>query len=363
MGPMQTMATPFTGMLSCGSTEGHDSMAMSNALRLSSALALAQAASRATKHMASNAYGGCVPSEEAEEKAEEPNEADRVRILREVDSGCQGSVGEVGTIVEVDSSDERPYKVKFADDRTGWYKAASVTKADAPTVSIAVSRRKGLQNKKFQKADDAAPKSDAAPDANAATTAPGKSDADRAPEESAEPAPADESSRGRPNEASAPRKTSIVLRNLPDGFTRTKLMYLLIAQHLFAHVDLLYVPGDLKHKRSYGYAVVNLTAPEAANEFMATIQGFSDWGVPSAKACEAFWCSDFQGLDAHIERYRDSRIMHVSVWDEYKPAIFKGGRRIPFPPGSKRLAPPRLRKNDKINDRINSVSVCSNLQQ
>ena len=38
------------------------------------------------------------------------------------------------------------------------------------------------------------------------------------------------------------------------------------------------------------------------------------------------WSHPYQGLDAHIERYRNSPVMHEDVPDEYKPM---SGPRIP----------------------------------
>jgi phosphatidylglycerophosphate synthase len=51
-----------------------------------------------------------------------------------------------------------------------------------------------------------------------------------------------------------------------------------------------------------------------------------------------------KGLGAHIERYRNSPVMHESVPDEYKPAMYTRGVRVPFPPPTKNLRMPRIRK-------------------
>jgi len=138
--------------------------------------------------------------------------------------------------------------------------------------------------------------------------------------------------------------TSVLLRNLPDGFTRTMLMDVLRAQGLARHVDFVYVPADLQTMATYGFAFLNLSTPEIAKECMAKLGGFSAWGMPSASACEASWCTAQQGLQAHIERYRNSRMMHETVDDEYKPAVFKNGSRICFPSPTKPIRAPRPAK-------------------
>lgn len=77
---------------------------------------------------------------------------------------------------------------------------------------------------------------------------------------------------------------------------------------------------------------------------MKKFDGFSEWGVPSANVCEATWSTNQQGLFANIEKYRNSRIMHETVDDEYQPAVFRNGCRIPFPLPTKTIRAPRLRK-------------------
>ena len=51
--------------------------------------------------------------------------------------------------------------------------------------------------------------------------------------------------------------------------------------------------------------------------------GFCDWCLPSSKVCEVKLSGPHQGFQAHVDRYRNSPVMHRSVPDEYKPMIFK----------------------------------------
>jgi hypothetical protein len=137
-------------------------------------------------------------------------------------------------------------------------------------------------------------------------------------------------------------RTSLLLRNLPGSFTRDKVMEVLRTLGLATKVDFLYNPWNLKIKQSCGYAFVNFTTPEAAVECLQRLHGFC-LDVQGEHVCEVQWCTDNQGLHAHVERYRDSRIMHECVNDAYKPALFTNGVRVAFPRPSCVIKKPRLR--------------------
>jgi hypothetical protein len=86
-----------------------------------------------------------------------------------------------------------------------------------------------------------------------------------------------------------------------------------------------------------------LVTAEQATRFFETFEGFHRWVVPSQKVCSVNWSHPYQGIDAHIERYRNSPVMHEDVPDEYKPMVFENGERIAFPPPIKKLKVPRMR--------------------
>lgn len=139
---------------------------------------------------------------------------------------------------------------------------------------------------------------------------------------------------------------TIMMRNIPNSYTREKLLFLLDSHGFTCHYDLVYLPIDFTSRSGLGYAFINFTTPNDAKRFRDIFHGFDDWGVFSEKACDAHGSATHQGLDANIERYRNSPMMHESVPDEFRPVTFKDGVRVPFPPPTRRLRAPDLRRRN-----------------
>jgi len=137
--------------------------------------------------------------------------------------------------------------------------------------------------------------------------------------------------------------TTAMLRNLPPEYDRAMLLALLDAEGFAGLYDFVYLPTDFRRNASFGYGFVNFVTSIHAESFRRHIEGFRRWVVPSDRVAEVSWADPLQGLDAHVERYRDSPLMHESVPDIYKPALFSGGARVAFPPPTKRLKAPRVR--------------------
>jgi hypothetical protein len=136
--------------------------------------------------------------------------------------------------------------------------------------------------------------------------------------------------------------TTVMLRNLPNNYTRAKLLKLLDEEGFSSKYDFVYLPMDFKSHASLGYAFVNLLTPDIAKQFWEAFEGFSKWSMPSQKVCSMSWSYPHQGLEAHIERYRNSPVMHEDVPEEYKPMVFQDGVLTAFPPPTKKLKAPAV---------------------
>jgi len=111
-----------------------------------------------------------------------------------------------------------------------------------------------------------------------------------------------------------------------------------------ARYDFVYLPVDFRRLAGLGYVFVNFVTTEDAAWAKLHFQGFDRWEVASPKVCEMSWSEPLQGLDAHIDRYRTSPVMHEDVPEKYKPVYLQDGVRQPFPAPTKRIRPPRVKR-------------------
>lgn len=136
-------------------------------------------------------------------------------------------------------------------------------------------------------------------------------------------------------------------RNIPNNYTQDDILLHIQEECFEMVVDFLYAPRDMLNNALSGYVFLNFVASCHAEEFKEKFhrpRGGVAWKrvcdgevktVVSNKVSEVHW-SNNQGLEAHIERYRNSPIMH-SVPAEHLPWLFKDGVRIPFPQPTKTL--------------------------
>eukprot|EP00913_Durusdinium_trenchii_P033671 g31521.t1 len=130
-------------------------------------------------------------------------------------------------------------------------------------------------------------------------------------------------------------QTTVMLKNLPECFTRFDCLF-----------NFLYVPLCFQEKRSLCYAFVNFIDHSSAKRFCQTFHGFRAWGVPSESVGEVCFCERHQGLEGIIRYYRNNSVMHSSVPDECKPILLLGTQRVPFPMPVKKIKLPKKLKNE-----------------
>jgi len=139
--------------------------------------------------------------------------------------------------------------------------------------------------------------------------------------------------------------TTVILRNLPIECTRDMFLQLLDAEGFAGRYDFLHLPTAFNTKVGLGYALLNLTTHEGALNVLKHFEGLTNWPCNSDNdnICEASWNSPQQGLETHVDRYRNSPLMHSSIPEAYRPVVFEDGVRVKFPAPTERIRAPRLR--------------------
>jgi hypothetical protein len=151
--------------------------------------------------------------------------------------------------------------------------------------------------------------------------------------------PQDKATNGR----NCSQNTTVILRNLPMEGDRETVMRLLDNEGFEGWYDFLHYPIDFNKKSGLGYAVVNMVSHDVALNVFKHFEGFSRWPSPSDNVCEVAWNTPHQGLTTHIERYRNSPLMHASVPETYRPILLENGIRKGFPAPTSQIRAPRIR--------------------
>mmetsp|Transcript_59925 Transcript_59925/g.111046 ORF Transcript_59925/g.111046 Transcript_59925/m.111046 type:complete len:351 (+) Transcript_59925:80-1132(+) len=136
-------------------------------------------------------------------------------------------------------------------------------------------------------------------------------------------------------------RTTLMLRNLPNNYTRQMLLELITWAGFLECCDFVYLPMDFKTGAGLGYAFVNLCRSSDVPHFWRCFQGFSQWSLPSEKVCSVSWSHPHQGYAKHVERYRNSPVMHRDVPEDWKPVLLQNGMQVQFPPPTKEIKAPK----------------------
>jgi hypothetical protein len=136
-------------------------------------------------------------------------------------------------------------------------------------------------------------------------------------------------------------QTTIILRNLSKDCTRDAMIQMLQSEGFAGSYDMVHVPVGFQDLTGLGHALINFLDPAIAQDALLHFDQFSGLSA-DAELCQTGW-SNVQGLSAHVKRYRDSPMMHESIPDQFKPAMFKDGVKVPFPEPTKQLKAPRIR--------------------
>mmetsp|Transcript_69167 Transcript_69167/g.179774 ORF Transcript_69167/g.179774 Transcript_69167/m.179774 type:complete len:398 (+) Transcript_69167:86-1279(+) len=149
-------------------------------------------------------------------------------------------------------------------------------------------------------------------------------------------------------DTSSPERTTLMLRNIPSDYSRAMLTMLLDSQGFAGRYDFVYLPYDFKTQAGLGFAFVNALTHKDAEQMWQRLTGFGSWETPSSKTCVVGWSgSDQQGLQANVERYRNSSVMHESVPEECKPLMLVNGVPVPFPHPTRKVCLPHEHRGSR----------------
>lgn len=137
-------------------------------------------------------------------------------------------------------------------------------------------------------------------------------------------------------------ETSLMIRNIPNKYTREMLLEDLDMNGFKNLYDFFYLPIDFRTQCNMGYAFVNLVTVEDANRLRSLYGGRQLSAYNSAKICEV-GAAKVQGKDRNVDQYRNSAVM--SMDERYHPLVFENGVRVPFPKPTTAIKPFRLRPN------------------
>jgi len=136
-------------------------------------------------------------------------------------------------------------------------------------------------------------------------------------------------------------KTTVIVKDIPEDFTRDTLVALLDGRGFACTFDFVYMPHNFRTQKNFGYIFINFVTVDMAAPFLAHFADFKEWGIPSEKLAKVSYTDKIQGLEANIEHYRDNPAMHQCIPDAFKPALYCDGQRMTFPAPTRALKAPR----------------------
>jgi hypothetical protein len=128
-----------------------------------------------------------------------------------------------------------------------------------------------------------------------------------------------------------------MLRNLPNKYTRDRLLDQLHAGGFQGEIDFLYLPIDFKNKCNVGYAFLNFRSWEACARFFASYHNMdSREMLPGFNSKKVLQISParVQGLAPNVQRLRSSQVMRQIIdRPDWMPVLLdEWGRHLPFYP-------------------------------
>ncbi|EER13442.1 hypothetical protein Pmar_PMAR000028 [Perkinsus marinus ATCC 50983] len=127
-------------------------------------------------------------------------------------------------------------------------------------------------------------------------------------------------------------RTTLMLKNIPNKYTRQLLVNEVMARMPVGSFDFVYMPIDFRSRCNFGYAFVNVTDPKFTHMFFNAFKNSRLPGVKSSKVCEVVYAR-VQGLQANVNRLINSPILDCTPEDDDDalPLVFGDhNEQIPF---------------------------------
>jgi hypothetical protein len=138
--------------------------------------------------------------------------------------------------------------------------------------------------------------------------------------------------------------TTLCIRSIPNNYTTQMVLDMLNSNGLKSTYDFFYLPHDFKRLPKHanvGYFFVNFVSHDVAVQAWMKLEGFNTWPMSSKKILSVSWATNTQGLNACIERYHNSPVIHRNIPSECKPMLFRDGEAIALTPIGDRVRQPR----------------------
>lgn len=124
-------------------------------------------------------------------------------------------------------------------------------------------------------------------------------------------------------------RTTVVMTEIPSDCSRNGLVARLNEAGLAEQYNFVYLPVSFETLSTHGYGIVNFVSTTAAQKLIKAFPG------------SASWSDQRQGLKEHVSNFQDSSLMHEGVPDQFKPILFKAGKRVAFPAPTRQTRMPR----------------------
>jgi len=152
----------------------------------------------------------------------------------------------------------------------------------------------------------------------------------------------------------------LILQNLPSELTQVEFTKVLDSEGFNGLYDFVFLPTSFRTGRSSRYAIVNLLRHAHGLLLAAHFHGRKAWNVGNGvPECQVKWSLPRQGLTELLEHYRNDVLMHESVPDELRPALYCDGWRVPMPPPTKRIRVPQITVDAYSEASAETPSTCT----